>query len=122
MVLRRSTSKRTPLYGVPLRRAIVALCVFAFLMVGFAHSVHHLETTPPAASWQLDVDKSGSPAEPAKKAFVVEHCLGCTIIAVVPGSDCDLVLRCGSKAGQRDFDGLRSHATSIEPPPPKMSA
>lgn len=105
-----------------LRRVIAVSCMLAFLTVGFVHSIHHIDAGDPAATRQVDLGGSKSSPEPANKAhLIVEHCLGCTIIAVVPTNDCDLPMGCSATTGGRTTHAVRPHGVGIELPPPKSS-
>jgi hypothetical protein len=94
--------------------------MFAFVAVGFAHDIHHLETSEPAAASQVSIDQTGTaPDSPYKASLIVEHCLGCTIVAVVPSSDCSLAVACRASIAVADPDAVRSHDLALELPPPK---
>jgi hypothetical protein len=105
-----------------LRRLVAGLCMFALVAVGFAHCVHHLDTSVPTAASQLVVHKSDASSDkPFKADLLVEHCLGCTIVAVVSNDAYDLAVNCGANIGVAKPDAVRSHDIALELPPPKSS-
>ena len=105
-----------------LRPAITVLCVFAFLGVGFAHSIHHFETTDSTATLQSGKEPSdASPGSSNKVHVAAERCLGCTIIAIAPANDFDLSISLGQQPSFIKIEGMRAHAVPIELPPPRSS-
>lgn len=92
--------------------------MLALVAVGFAHCVHHLNTSLPAAASQVDKPDS-KPEAPYEAGLTVEHCLGCTIVAVMPSNDCNLPVDCALSAGIAKVDVVRPHDLSLELPPPK---
>ena len=117
-----SALQRAILRHATVRRFVAGLCMLALVAVGFAHSVHHLDTSAPPQALQVSVDKTdAAPGSPHKATSVVEHCLGCTIIAVVPSSTCDLAMACGANLSVANPDAVRSHDLALELPPPKSS-
>jgi hypothetical protein len=105
-----------------LQRFVAGLCMLALVTVGFEHCVHHFDTSTLPAASQVGIDKSGGgPGSPSKASLMVEHCLGCTIIAVVPSNPCDLAVDCAANIGVAKSDAVRSHDLAVELPPPKSS-
>ena len=122
MVMPRHASQAAIARRAALRRLVAGLCVLALVAVGFAHCIQHLGALTPATASQVDVDKSDAlPNSPHKAGLVVEHCLGCTIVAVVPSYACDLAIDCGANIGVAEPDAVRSHDLAPELPPPKSS-
>jgi hypothetical protein len=107
-----------------LRGVIAGLCVCAFLVVGFAHSLHHFGTASTAAvAWQAGIDRSDeSPNSSDKAAVVVEHCLGCTIIAVLPNDDDGVSVSFRTVLPFTTIDRTRPHSVAVELPPPRFTA
>ena len=104
-----------------LRRFVAGLCMLALLAVGFAHCVHHLNTSLPSAASQVVDKPDATPEAPYEAGLIVEHCLGCTIIAVMPSNDCNLTVACALSAGIAKADVVQPHDLSLELPPPKSS-
>ena len=96
--------------------------MLALVAVGFAHCIHHLDTSILATASQVAVDKpDASPDSSYKAGLIVEHCLGCTIVAVIPSDGCELAVDCGANIGIAKPDAVRSHELALELPPPKSS-
>src|SRR5262245_53943827 len=62
-----------------LRRAVAVICALAFLFVGLAHTVQHIDAAVPSIALQTGSDHSdGSPDVPG----TVDHCHGCVMVAI----------------------------------------
>ncbi len=120
MAMVSQASERIKWRCVALRRPVAVLCMLALVVVGFAHNMHHFDAAIPASASQIGVDRSGArPDPPNKDGIIVEHCLGCTMMAVVPSNHCDLSIHCGAETGVAKTAAVRSHALAIELPPPR---
>lgn len=65
-----------------LRRCTAALCAVAFLVVGFAHALQHIDTVAPTLAWQSESGEPDASADHADKAKIsVEHCHACTMVS-----------------------------------------
>ena len=66
-----------------LRRCVAVACAVALLAVGFAHSVHHFGASTSTVGIQTDIGSPDNSSDPPQKAPVVlEHCHGCSMIAM----------------------------------------
>jgi len=93
--------------------------MLALVAVGFAHSIHHLNTSFPATASQVVNAPDATPEAPYEAGLIVEHCLGWTIVAVMPSNDCNLKVDCSVSAGIAKADVVQPHDLSLELPPPK---
>jgi hypothetical protein len=102
-----------------LRRALAAVCAVAFLVVGFAHSLHHFNAMTPAAAYQTGAGVSSDSPDTTKKAAVaVEHCHGCVMIAMAALTPPTLPIPVLSKFSAEIPDHMRPYLPVAEPPPP----
>lgn len=101
------------------RRGIAIACAIAFVLVSFAHGVHHLNGLAPTAVVQVDLGSFDDAPDTSKKAPVtIEHCHGCSMIAmaVLPASIAPRLVATDLPA--TGFDEKRPHTPVAETPPP----
>jgi hypothetical protein len=99
------------------RRTVAAVCAVAFLTVGVAHALGHCDHGAVPAGYELTSGAADEAPEPAKSASV-EHCHGCSMVAVMgdaPTLPAGLV---GPVFRGVRLDGIRPHPPSAENPPP----
>ncbi len=106
-------------HGLTLRRAVAVLCAAALLTVGFVHSIHHFGGPISAGVLQADVGSSDDSPDTSNKAPVaIEHCHGCSMIAmpVLPPSVVPKLI--AADLSVRRFDEKRPYTPVAETPPP----
>ena len=69
-----------------IRRAMATVCAVAFLIVAFAHGIHHFDFKAdqaiPTATVQVDGGFADYPRDPSNEATIaIDHCHGCIMIA-----------------------------------------
>ena len=102
-----------------LRRALAAVCTVAFLVVGFAHCLHHFDAMTPVVAYQAGAGvSSDSPVATKKAAVAVEHCHGCVMIAMAALTPSMLPLLVVSRLPAEIPDHMRPYLPVAEPPPP----
>jgi len=100
-------------------RLIAIVCAVAILAVGFAHNVHQLSQPMSIVTVQVDTGAANDlPDTPKNSAVVIEHCFGCSAMALA-----DLALpfiphRIAADLPMRKIDEKRPHAPAVEIPPP----
>lgn len=111
--------KRAP---ISLRRALVVFCAAAFVLVSFAHNIHHLSGSNRTVIIDLDSNSSDADSAPSKlKPVTVEYCHGCSLIAVTAHSFFvapQLVTAGGMTV--RHFDEYRPPSPMVDTPPPRL--
>ena len=107
---------------VVLRRAIAGICVLALLTIGFAHSIHHFGGPVATVTMHAEVGPSDDAPDDSKKAPVtVEHCHGCSMIAMAVLAPAVVPSYTPADLSARKFDGNRPHTPVTETPPPIAS-
>jgi len=102
-----------------LRRAVAVVCAVALLTVGFVHSMHHFGAAASAVAIQTDVGSSDdSPDTSQKASLAIEHCHGCTMIAMAALAQPAVPTLIAAKMPVRRFDDKRPHPPVAETPPP----
>ena len=105
-----------------LRRFIVIICTFAFVLVSFAHGLQHFSGPASATVVQAGLGSFDDNPDPSKKASIAfEHCHGCSLIAtavIAPSTDPDLV---EVDLPARKFDQHRPYTRVAETPPPRFA-
>jgi hypothetical protein len=104
-----------------LRRFVAILCATAFLVVSFAHCLHHFGTSVPTVVSQSDAEPpapgSDSPNNASGDAY---HCHGCTMLATLVEESAAATLIAANFPLFR-LDGGPAHRAVVEPPPPKFA-
>jgi hypothetical protein len=104
-----------------LRRAVAVVCAVAFLVVGFAHSLHHFDAAPASHSYQTASSPSDTSPETSKKpSLAVEHCHGCVMVAM------EIAVQSAASMLSPDrpavgLDGIHPYPPVAETPPPIAS-
>jgi hypothetical protein len=100
-----------------LRRGLAAVCAAAFLLVGFAHTLHHFDTNIPAA-YQVGAGPSDESPDSSKAPQAIEHCHGCVMVAmaIAEQSVAPVLVPLGSVAPRSESG--RPHPPTVETPPP----
>lgn len=98
---------------------VAGVCVFAFVLVSFAHTLHHFNAATSNVGFELSVGSDGNDPELPKKAGLsVEHCHGCAMIGIAidecPGADFQAV----AERFTLTLEGMRAHSPVAETPPP----
>lgn len=102
------------------RQAVAMLCAIAFLVVGFVHDVHHFGGPVATVSVQANFTSSaGDQSDASKKPpIVIEHCHGCSMIAIAVLAapvDADRVT---TDLPVRKLNQNQPHPPVAETPPP----
>lgn len=117
-----NTPLKSMLRGVELRRAVAVVCALALLTIGFAHSINHFGGPVGTVAIQADVAPSDDAPDASKKAPVaVEHCHGCSMIAMTALAPSFGPTSIAADLPVRKFDGKRPHIPVVETPPPISS-
>jgi len=102
-----------------LQRAIAVVSAAAFLIVAFAHTLHHFDAMPPAGEYLAGMSSADDGPDPTQKAAIsVEHCHGCIIVAVPIWVQPALLAFLRPEFPPAGLDGLRDHLPAAETPPP----
>lgn len=105
--------------GAMLRRAVAVVCAVALLAVGFAHSIHHFVGPVSAIAMSLDIGASDGMPEASKKApIAIEHCPGCSMIAVAVLASPFDPGHVPPELPARKVDERSPHPPGVETPPP----
>ena len=103
-------------------RLMAVVCAVAILAASFAHSVHQSNEPVPMVTIQADAGTANDlPHTPKKSPVVIEHCFGCSTIALV---NLDLPFvphRIAADLPTRRADKVRPHPLVVEIPPPIAS-
>lgn len=119
MVIRAFTRLNSIVHGLALRRAVAVVCAVALLTIGFAHSVHHFGGAASAVAMQTDVGSSDdSPDTSQKASLAIEHCHGCTMIAMAALAQPAVPTLIAADLPVRRFDENRPYTPVAETPPP----
>jgi len=119
MVIRAFMRLSSIVHGLALRRAVAIVCAVALLTIGFAHSVHHFGGAVSAVAVQADVGTSDDSPDTSKKAsLAIEHCHGCTMIAMAALAQPAVPTLIAADIPVRRFDDKRPHPPVAETPPP----
>jgi hypothetical protein len=106
---------------VALRRLVAVLCATAFLVVGFAHSLHHFGSSVLTASTQSALEPpAGGLDSPNSVSSDNYHCHGCTMLATLGGESAAATLVAAEIPLFR-LDAGQAHRAVVEPPPPKFA-
>ena len=97
------------------RRIFAIVCMAAFLTVGLAHSLQHLDALAVAAQ---DVSPGDTPDAPKKAPAAAEHCFACTMLAIPAPEQAVLPApTTQARAVPRDM-GMHTHPPNAETRPP----
>ena len=109
-------------HGFSLRRAVAVVCAVAFLIISFAHSVHHFGGPVSAVIMQADVGSSDASSDASKKApITIEHCHGCSMIAMTALAPSVVPTSIAVDLPVRGFDEKRPHTPVAVTRPPIFS-
>lgn len=114
-VIRRLTAW---LGGSAFRRTVAAVCALAFLVLSFAHALHHVDGIGSQAGYELSsvTGLDDSPDGAKKPDGSIEHCHGCGMMALVSGT---VALDRPERADcTTRIVSLRSNPPALENPPP----
>lgn len=110
---------RTALVSWPvLRRAVAAVCALAFLVVSFAHSLHHFDIDQPASGYELSTGTADSAPAPAKTSAADGHCHGCVMVVIATTDQIPSQPLIDKQRPDVRLDSLRPHPPVAENPPP----
>jgi hypothetical protein len=123
MIVRALQGLRLWVTAPVLRRAIAVVCAIAFVLVSFAHTLHHFNGPSPTAIIQADLGAfdDGGPSASKKASFAIEHCHGCSMIATAVLPPLTTPDRIAADLPARKFDQQRPHTPVTETPPPISS-
>jgi hypothetical protein len=100
-------------------RTVALACAVALLIVTFAHSIHHFAGSAPTNVVQENVNTSDtSPDSSNKASIMIEHCQGCSMIAMVVLAQPVVPNRIAADLPMRRVDEKRPHSPAVEIPPP----
>lgn len=103
-------------------RLMAVLCTVAILTAGFAHSIHQSNALMPIVAMQSDAGTPNDlPDTPKKLPVVVEHCFGCSMIALADVAHPFVPHRITADLPTRRVDRVRPHPSVVEIPPPIAS-
>lgn len=107
--------------GAFLRRAVAICCALMFLVVGFAHTLQHVDSPITAAALYVDgapsTDVSGGD-DAGKVLIIAEHCHECSIVTlalIAPSIVCERV----GLVVSRPPETSRPYQAVADTPPPK---
>ncbi|HEY6834192.1 MAG TPA: hypothetical protein VI251_17090 [Pseudolabrys sp.] len=100
------------------RRALAVVCALAFLAVGFAHNIHHFDNSIPTAAIHSDGGSAGDTDTSKKAPVALEHCHGCSMIAMSAAAQPATASRIPSVFPSSPADEQLSHPPVVEIPPP----
>jgi hypothetical protein len=102
------------------RRWIAILGAIAIVWVSFAHCIHHLNGSMPDAGAQADLlSVDDAPNTPKSAALTVEHCLGCSMIAVASFLASFTPELTATDLPVPRLNEYRAHPPLADTPPPK---
>lgn len=108
--------------ALALRRAIVVVCTFAFILVSFAHGMQHFSGPTSGISIQTDLGSQDDGPDTSKKVSIAfEHCQGCSMIATPVLALSTMPDRIEGDLPARGFDLHRPHSPLAETRPPIAS-
>lgn len=102
------------------RQAVALLCAFAILAAGLAHEIEHLTQMASAASEQMSTAPTGTTPDPPKLPATVQHCHGCTMVAVAVVAEQPLPVVPAANLSPGPSAFLRESLRALDPPPPKF--
>jgi hypothetical protein len=102
------------------RQAVALLCAAAILAVSFSHEIEHFAQMTSAAGAQVSTAPTGTMPDPPKQPAVVQHCHGCTMIAVAVVAEAASPVLPSIKLSPAPAAFLREGLRAVEPPPPKF--
>jgi hypothetical protein len=100
-----------------LRRVVAIACAFAFLTVGLAHGVQHLDVPASAIAAQDASAPSDDPSD-TKAPGAAEHCCACTLLAVPVLESGVLLARLSGAPQVPPLVDARAHPPGFETRPP----
>jgi hypothetical protein len=102
-----------------LRRAVVALLAFSYLLVGFAHTLKHCEASGVTGIYQAVViaadNSSGDPQQPS----CGEHCHTCMAVSVPLAAQTVAPIQAAANIPAPPRRHLVAQPPAADPPPPK---
>jgi hypothetical protein len=110
------------LASMAVRRAIFALCAFAFVFVNVSHSLSHLDQPHSAAIVHVGATSPDDTSLPPNKMLLVaEHCFACSMSAM-PVRELSLAqIADAFRVPERALAHLVPYTLAIETPPPRFS-
>jgi len=103
-----------------LRRVLAVLCATAFLVVGFAHSLHHFGSSVLTATSQSLAEPAAGGLDSPNASDDNYHCHGCTMLATL-GDESAIATRVAAEVPLFRLDSGPAHRAVVEPPPPKSA-
>ena len=103
-------------------RLMAVVCALAILAAGFAHSVHQSNEPMLIVAMQADGGAADDlPDTPKKSPVVIEHCFGCSMIALADVALPFVPHRIATDLPMRRVEDKRPHSPAVEIPPPIAS-
>ena len=103
-------------------RLVAVVCAVAILAAGFAHSVHQTNAPTQIVAMQADAGISNDlPDTPKKASIVVEHCFGCSAIALANPVQPFVSHLIAADLPTQRADKVRPRPLVVEIPPPKAT-
>lgn len=122
MLARAIKALKCKMRGSVPNRLVAVVCAVAILAAGFAHSVHQSNEPMPIVAMQADSGTANDlPDTPKKSPVVIEHCFGCSIIALTDLALSFVPHRIAADLPMRRVDEKRPHSPAVEIPPPITS-
>ena len=100
-----------------IRRVVAIACAFAFLTVGLAHGVQHLDV-PAFAFAAQDAGASSDDPSDTKAPAAAEHCCACTLLAVPVLEPGVFLTRLSGAPQLPPLVDARAHSPGFETRPP----
>jgi len=109
-----------PLSTAIWRQAVALLCALAVLAVGFVHEIEHVAQMTTAASEQVSTAPTGTTPDLPKPPAAVQHCHGCTMVAVAVVAEQALPVLPAANLSPGPTAFVRESLRALDPPPPKF--
>lgn len=101
-----------------LRRVFVVSLAVVFFAVGFAHVLQHLDVPVSTIALQAETGPADDVPDEMKKPLLVEHCFGCTMMAILVNGNPVVAFSTVSGLAPQLVSDVKPHIPSAVTRPP----